>query len=91
MTAAMTMKSPTTCMVALRYLSTDATLELYKRLETAERTIKHYLEQAGNADERRSMLLALNNEITTVAEADEFWSRVRDMIAQLLNQLPPKD
>jgi hypothetical protein len=88
----MAVKSPTYCMEALRPLSADATLELHDRLRAAQRTIEHYLEQAGNLGERRTMLLALDNDIKTVGEAGEFWPVVRDIIAQLLlNQSPNQD
>ena len=74
----------TDCMNALRALSADASLDPASRFLAAARVIRHYLEQAGsNIRKRRSMLSKLNSEIAAMEEVDDFWSTVRDIIAQL--------
>jgi hypothetical protein len=74
----------TDCMNALRALSADASLDPASRFLAAARVIRHYLEQAeSNIRKRRSMLSKLNSEIAAMEEVDDFWSMVRDIIAQL--------
>jgi hypothetical protein len=74
----------TDCMNALRALSADASLDPASRFLAAARVIRRYLEQAGsNIRKRRSMLSKLNSEIAAMEEVDDFWSMVRDIIAQL--------
>jgi hypothetical protein len=76
------MDSFTTCMDALRAISADASLDPANRL-AAERAIRRYLEQAGsNVRKRRSMLSKLNSEIAAMEQVDDFWSMVREIIAQ---------
>jgi hypothetical protein len=73
-------------MDALRALSTDASLDPAGRFVAVARIIRHYLEQAGsNIRKRQSMLSKLNSEIAAMEEVDDFWSTVRDIIAQLRN------
>ena len=73
-------------MNALRALSADASLDPASRFLAAARVIRHYLEQAGsNIRKRQSMLSKLNSEIAAMEEVDDFWSTVRDIIAQLRN------
>ena len=77
------MDSFTNCMDALRALSADASLDPADRFLAAERAIRHYLEQAGsNIRKRRSMLSKLNSEIAAMDEVGDFWSKVREIIAQ---------
>jgi hypothetical protein len=87
------MKDPTYCMDALRHLSTDATLDVASQLLAAERAINNYYRAGANSIEQRGMLIALGNEIARVAliKGDDFWPAVRDIIAQLVNQLPDQD
>ena len=74
----------TDCMNALRALSAGASLDPASRFLAAARVIRHYLEQAGsNIRKRRSMLSKLNSEIAAMEEVDDFWTTVRDIIAQL--------
>jgi hypothetical protein len=76
----------TDCMDALRAVSADASLDPASRFLAAARVIRHYLEQAGsNIRKRQSMLSKLNSEIAAMEEVDDFWSTVRDIIAQLRN------
>ena len=78
------MDSFTDCMDALRGLSADASLDPSSRFLAAARVIRHYLEQAGsNIRKRQSILSKLNSEIAAMEEVDDFWSMVRDIIAQL--------
>ena len=78
------MDSFTACMDALRALSADASLDPASRFLAAARVIRYYLEQAGaNIRKRQSMLSKLNSEIAAMEEVDDFWSTVRDIIAQL--------
>ena len=71
-------------MNALRALSADASLDPASRFLAAARVIRHYLEQAGsNIRKRQSILSKLNSEIAAMEEVDDFWSMVRDIIAQL--------
>ena len=78
------MNSFTDCMDALRALSADASLDPASRFLAAARVIRHYLEQAGpNIRKRQSMLSKLNSEIAAMEEVDDFWTTVRDIIAQL--------
>jgi hypothetical protein len=78
------MDSFTNCVNALRALSADASLGPASRFLAAARAIRHYLEQAGsNIRKRQSMLSKLNSEIAAMEEVDDFWSTVRDIIAQL--------
>ena len=80
------MDSFTDCMDALRGLSADASLDPASRFLAAARVIRHYLEQAGsNIRKRQSILSKLNSEIAAMEEVDDFWSTVRDIIAQLRN------
>jgi len=80
------MNSFTDCMNALRALSADASLDPASRFLAAARVIRHYLEQAGsNIRKRESMLSKLNSEIAAMEQVDDFWSMVRDIIAQLRN------
>jgi hypothetical protein len=80
------MDSFTDCMDALRALSANASLDPASRFLAAARVIRHYLEQAGsNIRKRQSMLSKLNSEIVAMEEVDDFWSTVRDIIAQLRN------
>jgi hypothetical protein len=73
----------TDCMDALRSISADVSLDPASRFLAAERTIRHYLEQAGsNIRKRRSMLSKLNSEIAAMEQVDDFWSMVREIIAQ---------
>ena len=77
------MNSFTDCMNALRALSADASLDPASRFLAAARVIRHYLEQAGsNIRKRQSMLSKLNSEIAAMEDVDDFWSTVRDIIAQ---------
>ena len=80
------MDSFTDCMNALRALSADASLDPASRFLAAAQVIRHYLEQAGsNIRKRESMLSKLNSEIAAMEQVDDFWSMVRDIIAQLRN------
>jgi tRNA U34 5-methylaminomethyl-2-thiouridine-forming methyltransferase MnmC len=80
------MDSFTDCMNALRALSADASLDPASRFLAAARVIRHYLEQAGsNIRKRESMLSKLNSETAAMEQVDDFWSMVRDIIAQLRN------
>ena len=80
------MDSFTDCMNALRALSADASLDPASRFLAAARVIRHYLEQAGSdITKRQSMLSKLNSEIAAMEQVDDFWSMVRDIIAQLRN------
>ena len=80
------MDSFTDCMDALRALSANASLDPASRFLAAARVIRHYLEQAGsNIRKRESMLSKLNSEIAAMEQVDDFWSMVRDIIAQLRN------
>jgi hypothetical protein len=77
------MDSFTDCLHALRSLSADASLDPPSRFLAAARVMSHYLEQAGsNIRKRRSMLSKLNSEIAAMEEVDDFWSMVREIIAQ---------
>jgi hypothetical protein len=74
------------CMDALRALSADASLDPASRFVAVARVIRHYLEEAGsNVKKRQIMLSKLNSEIAAMEEVDDFWSMVRDIIAQLRN------
>jgi len=78
------MDSFTDCMDALRAISADASLDPTNQFLAAERVITRYLEQAGsNIRKRRSMLSKLNSEIAAMDEVGDFWSKVREIIAQL--------
>ena len=71
-------------MNALRALSIDVSLDPASRFLAAERAIRHHLEQAGSNIKRRQIMLSkLNSEIAAMEEVDDFWSMVRDIIAQL--------
>ena len=80
------MKTFDAIMQALRQLSTDPG-PLAERLYSAEYAIKAWLSRSADPVERRKMLQALDKE-TTVASvrANEFWLKVRNSIAQRLNQ-----
>ena len=76
--------SQNTCMDTLRHLSADAWLDPTKRFLSGERAIKSYISQAGkDPTERRHMLDALDKAIGSVLLAGDFWSAMRDLIAQL--------
>ena len=86
--------SQNTCMDTLRHLSADAWLDPTKRFLSGERAIKSYISQAGKDPiERRHMLDALDKEVGSVPSAGDFWSAMRDLIAQLRrrNASPDED
>ncbi len=84
-------------MEALRHLAADASLDATERLLTAERQIKDYVVRArANPIEQRRMLQELDIEVAVEmlgasVNANDFWTAVREFIAQLLNQLRNQD
>jgi hypothetical protein len=85
-------------MEALRHLAADASLDATtERLLTAKRQIKDYVVRArANPIEQRRMLQELDIEVAVEmlgasVNANDFWTAVREFIAQLLNQLPNQD
>jgi hypothetical protein len=86
--------SQNTCVDTLRHLCADAWLDPTKRILSGERAIRSYISQAGEDPiERRHMLDALDKEIGSSPSAGDFWSAMRDLIAQLRrrNASPDED
>jgi hypothetical protein len=79
-------------METLRHLATDTTLDAHERLRGADDAIKGYLPTAKrNPIKRRHMLQDLDVEVAaemSPMKANDFWTGVRDIISQLLKQLP---
>jgi hypothetical protein len=76
--------SQNSCMDTLRHLSADAWLDPTKRILSGERAIRSYIREASKDPiERRHLLDALDKEVGSVPSASDFWSAMRDLIAQL--------
>jgi hypothetical protein len=79
-------------MDALSRLSQDTAVDLAGRSDVGKWAIEHYLERAGsNRLERWRLLLALDDQIAskmTAVKNDQFWSTMRNIITQLLNEQP---
>jgi len=87
--AASVMADTKSLMDALHHLSRDATLDEASRIVGAKRAIEHFLEQAGaNRLERWRLLLELDDDVATMGQTDQFFLTMRNIITQLLNEMP---
>jgi hypothetical protein len=81
------MKTTQVVMEVLWHLSVDTTADLASRMMVAEKQIRDWAGQAETDDEKRCLLEALDKDIGQVPRK-EFWSDMRGIVGQCLNELP---